>query len=73
MWFCMDVPLLVQILKYPVIGTFTLHNFFIKYMLYKNALDRTIFICLNVIIFLKIGCANLDAAPISPLLPYFEI
>ena len=38
-------------------------------MLYKNAHDRTIFIFFNVIIFLKIGCANLDAAPISPLLP----
>ena len=25
---------------------------------------------LNVIISLKIGCANLDLAPISPLLPY---
>ena len=44
--------------------------FFIKYMLYKNAHDRTLFIFLNVIIFLKIPCANLDAAPISPLLPY---
>ena len=41
-----------------------------KYMLYKNANDRTIFIFLNVIIFLKIGCANLDAPPILPLLPY---
>ena len=38
--------------------------------MYKNAQDRTIFIFLNVIIFLKIGCSNLDAAPISPLLPY---
>ena len=44
---------------------------FIKYMLYKNAHDGTIFF-LNVIIFLKIGCANLDAAPILPLLPYTE-
>ena len=39
-------------------------------MLYKNAHDGTIFIFVNVIIFLKIGCANLDAAPISLLLPY---
>ena len=46
------------------------YNFFIKYMLYKNAHDRTIFIFLKVIIFLKIGCTNLDAASISPLLPY---
>ena len=47
---------------------------FIKYMLYKNTHDRTIFIFLNVIILLKIECANWDAAsdaaPISPLLPY---
>ena len=39
-----------------------------QYILYKNAHDRTIFIFLNVIIYLKIGCANLNAAPISPLL-----
>ena len=38
--------------------------FCIKYTLYKNTHDRTIFIFLTVIIFLKIGCANLDAAPI---------
>ena len=44
--------------------------FLIKYILYKNAHDRNIFIFLNVIIFLKIGCANLDVAPISPLLSY---
>ena len=44
--------------------------FFIKYILYKNAHDITIFIFLNVIIFLKIGCANLDAAPILPPLLY---
>ena len=37
-------------------------------MFYKNAHDKTILIFLNVIIFLKIGCANLDAPPISPLL-----
>ena len=47
--------------------------FLIKYMLYKNAHDRTIFMFSNVIIFLKIRCANLDAAPISPLLPYREV
>ena len=45
--------------------------FLIKYMLYKNAHYRTILIFLNVITFLKIGCANLDAAPISPLFPNF--
>ena len=39
-------------------------------MLYKNTRDRTIFILSNVIILLKIGCANLDAARISPLFPY---
>ena len=48
------------------------YNFFIKYMLYKNAHNRTIWIFFSVIIFLKIGCANLDAAPISPILPYEE-
>ena len=31
---------------------------------------RTIFIFSNVIIFLKIRCVNLEAAQISPLLPY---
>ena len=36
--------------------------------LYKNAHDRTLLIFLNVSIFLKIGCANFDAAPISPFL-----
>ena len=25
-WFCMDIPLLVQILKCPIIGTFTLYS-----------------------------------------------
>ena len=35
--------------------------FLIKYMLYKNAHDRTIIIFLNVI-FLKIGCANFAAS-----------
>ena len=35
----------------------------------KNAHDRTILIFLNVIIFLKIRCANSDGAPISRLLP----
>ena len=43
--------------------------FFIKYMLYKNAHDRNIVIFFKVIMFLKIGCANLDVAPISTLLP----
>ena len=40
--------------------------------MYKNSHDRTIFIFLNVIIFLKMGCANLDAAPISMPLPYLS-
>ena len=44
--------------------------FFIEYMLYKNAYYRTILIFLNVIIFLKIRWANLEAAPISPRLPF---
>ena len=39
-------------------------------MLYKNAHDRTIFIFLNVTIFLKVGCINSDAALILLLLPY---
>ena len=43
--------------------------FFIKYMLYQNADDRTIFFYLNVIIFLKIRTANLNTAPISSPLP----
>ena len=47
--------------------------FSIKYISYKNAHDRTIFIFCYVIIFWKIGCANLDDAPISPLLPYRKI
>ena len=41
--------------------------FFIKYMFYKNVHDRTIFIFLNVNIFLKIRCAKFVA---SPLLTY---
>ena len=43
--------------------------FFIKYMLYQNADDRTIFFYLNIIIFLKIRTANLKTAPISSPLP----
>ena len=39
-------------------------------MLYKNSYDITIFIFSNVIIFLKIGCDNLDAALILLFLPY---
>ena len=46
---------------------------FIEYLLYRNAHDKTIFIFLNVIISFKIGCASLDAAPISPRLPHIEI
>ena len=53
-----------------VLNIYMIITFFIKYMSYKNAHDRTIFIFLNVIIFLKIGCAKLEAAPISPLLSY---
>ena len=41
------------------------YNFFIMYIRYKNTHDRTILIFLNPIIFLKIGSANLDVAPIS--------
>ena len=44
--------------------------FFTKYMFYNSAHDRTIFIFSNVIIFLKIVCANLDATPISPPFPF---
>ena len=47
--------------------------FFNKYMLYKNAHDRTILIFLNVIIFLKIGCTNINYASISTLFPYIFI
>ena len=35
----------------------------------KNPHDRNIFFFLNVIILLKVGCANLDTAPISSLFP----
>ena len=38
------------------------YNFHIKYILYKNPQDRTILIFFNVVIFLKIGCTNLDVA-----------
>ena len=44
-----------------VLNIYMITIFYIKYMLYKNAHDRTIFIFLNVIIFQKLGCANLDA------------
>ena len=43
---------------------------FIRYILHKNVHDRTIFIFLKVIMFLKIGCANLIVALTSPLFPY---
>ena len=49
-----------------VLNIYMITIFLIKFMLYKNAHDRTILIFFNFIIFLKIGCANLDAAPISP-------
>ena len=39
--------------------------FLIKYMLYKNAHNRTLIIFLNVIIFLKIGCANFAVSPLQ--------
>ena len=42
-------------------------------MLYKNAHNRTSFIFLNIIMFLKIRCANLYAAPISPPLLYSKL
>ena len=51
-----------------VFDIFIILFFFIKYILHKSVHDRSIFIFLNVIIFLKIGCANLDVAPIPPLL-----
>ena len=38
---------------------------------YKHGNEIFIFIFFNVIIFLKIGCANLDTVPISPLLTYY--
>ena len=38
--------------------------FSIKYISYKNAHDRTIFIFCYVIIFWKIGCANFAASPL---------
>ena len=68
------IKCLKTIIRYKnVLNIYMIIIFFIKYMLYKNAHDRTIFSLLNVIIFLKIGCANLDAAPISLLLPYLMI
>ena len=51
-----------------VLNIYIIIIFYQIYMLYKNAHSRAIFISSNVIIFMKIGCANLDAAPISPLL-----
>ena len=38
--------------------------FFIKYMLFKNALGTTILIFLNVIIFLKIEFTNFAPSPL---------
>ena len=38
-----------------VLNIYVFIIFFMKYILYKNAHDRTILIFLNVIIFLKIG------------------
>ena len=46
--------------------------FILLYFLYninQNAHDETILIFLDVIIFLKIECENLDSAPILFLLP----
>ena len=54
-----------------VVNLYMIIIFFIKYMLYKKAHDRTISIVLNVI-FLKVRCANSDASPISQPLPYMK-
>ena len=56
-----------------VLNIYMIIILFDKYTLYKNAYDRTIFMFLNVIFFLKIGCANLYAASTSPLFPYEKI
>ena len=56
-----------------VLNIYMILIFFIKYMLYKNVHDRTISILLNVIIFLKIGFANLDATPILAPFPFSRI
>ena len=45
-----------------VLNIYMITNFYQIHVIYKNAHDRTILIFLNVITFLKIGCANLDAA-----------
>ena len=42
-----------------VLNIYIIKFFFIKYILYKNAHDRTIFTFLNVIIFSKIRYVNL--------------
>ena len=50
-----------------VLKIYMIISFFIKYMLYKNAHDATIFIFFKCYHFLdEIGCANFDAVPISP-------
>ena len=51
-----------------VLNIYVIIIVFIKYLLYENAHNRTISIFVNVMIFLKIECTNLDVAPISPLL-----
>ena len=51
---------MASIITIKCVKTIIIIIFCIKYMLYKNAHDRIILIFLNVIIFLKIGCANSD-------------
>ena len=54
-----------------VLNIYMIIIFFIKYMLYKKArtLDRSILIFLNVIIFLKIGCADFDVEQLRDFPP----
>ena len=60
--------------KKNVFSMYMIIIFCIKYILYyKNAHDRTIFIFLNFIIFLKIACPKFDAAPISLPLPMIKL
>ena len=56
-----------------ILNIYMIIIFFIKNMVYKNAHHSTFCIFSNVIIFLKTGCANLDATPISSLLPYTAV
>ena len=45
-----------------VLNIYIIIILFIKYVLYKNAHDRTIFLFFE--------CLDLNVSPISPLLPY---